>query len=189
MKNEIYVLADNQKVENNFCLYTSKSELSNYLNAVKFCGLLDTARLHLAPLATQQIGVSMFTKSPDEKKIVDKLLYAYAYDIMEDIEPNWWLSKMTDSVKLTLENTPQLFMYITEVYNKKYIPWLLENKKNCIYLESNEKTNDLHESEFIKKFPKLKLKQDFKVKNEEDLCEKELSKVAKFLTKIKKLNK
>lgn len=180
MNQEIYVLSKSDILTHNFCVYATKSIMESEKLAVwknvKFFDIVDLARSEIDGFCKQRIGISAFNKNPSHKKIVDKLLNVYAYEIMEEIDEDWWINKLIETSSELSKSVP---VTIFNTFNQeRHLDKLLSQGKNIILL-SEESDSEAYGISRI-----LKLSQDFKLNKEEDVLEKELVKVKKFITEL-----
>ena len=182
MNEEIYIYSDSDIASHNLSIYVTKTLLESSERTVKFLNLLDLARSDLDRFCGQYIGISAFNKAPEHKAIIDKLLNVYAYDIMEDLDQDWWIDKLIDQAENVKSSIPSLAVFCTGINNKKYLDRLKKVDKTvfAVTLEDSSKMKALgfsDDSIFC-------MDQTEKITDEEHLNERDLEKTRDFIDLI-----
>lgn len=180
MNEEIYIYSDSEVANHNFSIYATKTLVDLKQTSVKFLNLLDLARSDLDSFCKNHIGISAFNKTPEHRAIIDKLLNVYAYDIMEDLDEDWWINKLIDQAADMKESIPGLALFCSGINSKKYLDTLknLHKKVVCITLNNPSDCKNL-DIDLV-----FQIKQQNKITKTEELDEKELDRVSVFLDSI-----
>ena len=113
----------------------------------------DALKEELDELLRKSVGISAFTESPSEKKVIRPLLVAYG-TLQRKANPSCWINKIQDRVKLEIENGSWVF--VTDVRYENEMDWIhsLGGKAVHIHREGNVAPN----SDELKNDPILKNK-------------------------------
>ena len=182
MINEIYIHSSSETVFHNFTVYLTKIMLEGRHSNVKVMEILDFPKDDLNQFCTEKIGVSPFSKRPDELKLIQGLIEEYAYKIMESSDPLWWVRKASEQTSRLIEEFPGVTVAMGGVDKKHYISFLKDQKKKIIGLKLEEEGLPLGVD--LENAPILELSQDFKLSNPEEIKDTEIEKVESFLKKI-----
>jgi hypothetical protein len=180
MKKEIYIHDSSPIALHNFTVYATKAILKKGEFSVKFISVEDYPRTDLNQFCSQYLGLSPFTKDKDHKKIVDKLVDVYAYDIMEEIDPQWWIDKLLEQAKTITESIPNLRLFAQGINKPTYSSKLIKEDKYVIGV----KLDDIDLNPSIGTNAVVSLSQETKLSKEEDIDDAELDKVCDFLKEI-----
>ena len=181
MIREIYVHNSGDIAWHNFTIYLTRVILDGRHANVKIIDLLDFAKQDLNGFCTQNIGVSPFSKRVEELKLIQGLIDEYAFTIMEGSDPDWWVRKAEQQSSLIIKDLTDMTVCVGGINKENYFDFLKKKDKLIVGVQSPKEKLQLKDS--LDKGLVLKLKQNFKVSSTEEICERELQAVEKFLTK------
>ena len=152
------------------------------LASLKVMEILDFPRDDLNGFCTQKIGVSPFSKRPEELKLIQGLIDEYAFTIMEGSDPLWWIRKAIEQTERLIGEFPEVLVAMGGLDKEHYLNFAKEKGKIVIGLKTPGEEllfKDEIDDEFV-----FNLEQDFKLTTPEEIDDAEIDRLKLFLNKI-----